>query len=117
VRAGHRVPEPDPHGGLGRRLAGREAVFFEELADEEVHENRPDFPAALYDAIVLPATPSGRPIRRTCPWRSSQDIARMVAVGRIVHPSVTDIPLTSVAREIGPRPARTGTPRDLMQSR
>jgi DNA-binding transcriptional LysR family regulator len=138
--------------GLGHRLAGREAVSFEELAEEEVYENRPDFPAALYDAIVPPATPSGRPIRRTCPWRSSQDIARMVAVGRIVHPTVTDIPafqhddlrmipvpdmpplplgliwcttrenamiraLASVAREIGPRPARTGTTRDPMRSR
>lgn len=78
--------------GLGHRLAGRESVSFEELADEETHENRPEFPAPLFDAIVPPATPAGRPIRRTQPWRSQEDVARLVAQGRIVHPTMADIP-------------------------
>jgi len=38
--------------GPGHRFAKRESVSFEELADEEVHENQAHTSAALFDAIV-----------------------------------------------------------------
>jgi len=79
--------------GPGRRFAKRESVSFEELADEEVHENQARTSAALFDAIVPPFTPSGRPIRRTHPWRSTEDLSKLIAHGRIVHPAAADVPL------------------------
>lgn len=70
------------------RLAARESVSLEDLGDEEVHENAPTFPAALYDALVPPTTRAGRPIRRTYPWLSDDDVLTAVARGRIVHPTM-----------------------------
>jgi DNA-binding transcriptional LysR family regulator len=81
--------------GRGHRLACRESVTVEDLADEAVHENAPTFPAALYDAIVPPVTPSGRPIRRSYPWESDEDVLTAVARGRIVHPGMAGVALTS----------------------
>lgn len=72
----------------GHRLAGRQSVCLEDLGDEEVNENRPTFPAALFDAIVPPVTPSGRPIRRTYPWNDNEDVLTAVARGQIVHPGM-----------------------------
>ena len=79
--------------GLGHRLAGRESISFEDLADEEVHDGRPDYPAAIFDVVVPPVTPSGRMIRRTHQWRSWEDVIRLVALGRIVQPSAAGIPV------------------------
>lgn len=81
--------------GRGHRLAAKESVSVEELGDEEVHQNTSSFPDALYDAIVPPVTPSGRPIRRTYPWTDTEDVFTAVARGRIVHPSMAGIPLTT----------------------
>ena len=72
----------------GHRLAGRESVSVEDLGEEEVNENAPTFPAALFDAITPPVTPSGRPIRRTYPWKDGEDVLTAVARGLIVKPSV-----------------------------
>ena len=72
----------------GHRLATRESVSIEDLAGEEVHENAPTFPAPVYDALVPPVTPKGRPIRRTYPWLSDDDVLTAVARGRIVHPTM-----------------------------
>jgi DNA-binding transcriptional LysR family regulator len=80
--------------GRGHRLAGRESVCVEDLGDEETHENAPDFPDELYDAIVPRFTPSGRPIRRTYPWRDDEDVLTAVARGRIVHPGMRATALT-----------------------
>lgn len=53
--------------GSGHRLAGRDSVAAEELADEETHELAPSFPAALGDAII-PASPRrGAPFGARCP--------------------------------------------------
>src|SRR5262249_24162678 len=49
------------------RLVGHTTVSVEELADEEVALLPPTIPAAVYDLIVPPCTPSGRPIRPTQP--------------------------------------------------
>jgi DNA-binding transcriptional LysR family regulator len=79
--------------GLGHRLAGRESVSWEDLADEETHGNQPLMPSKLFDEIIPPATPSGRPIRRTYPWRSTEDNIQMIAQGLIIHTSMADVPL------------------------
>ena len=73
---------------LGHRLATRDSVSIEDLAEEEVHENASTFPATVYDALVPPVTPTGRPIRRTYPWLSDDDVLTAVARGRIVHPTM-----------------------------
>jgi DNA-binding transcriptional LysR family regulator len=79
--------------GHGHRLANRESVSFEELADEEANLNHEGTPDALFDAIVPPFTPSGRPIRRTQPWRSTEDLCQLIARGLTVHPAACDIPI------------------------
>lgn len=82
------------HVGRRHRLAANESVLVEDLGDEEVHQNAPSFPDTLYNAIAPPATPSGRPIRRTYPWTDDEDVLTAVARGRIIHPSMAGIPLT-----------------------
>ena len=81
--------------GHGHRLAARESVSVEDLGDEEVRQKAPTVPAALFDAIVPPVTPSGRPIRRTYPWTDDEDVLMAVARGRIVHPGMAGLPLTT----------------------
>lgn len=75
------------------RLATRSSVLIEDLADEQVALVPPPFPSALCDAILPPRTPSGRPIARTQPVRSANQIAAHVAHGRIMHVTVTGIPV------------------------
>jgi hypothetical protein len=70
-------------------------VSVEDLGDEEVHQNAPGFPAEVYDAIVPPVTPAGRPIRRTYPWTDDEDVLTAVARGQIVHPSFAGMPLAT----------------------
>jgi DNA-binding transcriptional LysR family regulator len=95
------VGEPDLNAGpvigyrdrvlaVGRehRLAARESVCLEDLAGEEVNENAPAFPEALYDALRPRCTPSGRPIRRTYPWKDDEAVLAAVARGQIVMPGV-----------------------------
>jgi len=74
--------------GLNHRLAARESVCLEDLADEETSENNQTFPTALYDAIRPLVTPTGRPIRRTYPWNDDEDVLTAVARGRIVLPGM-----------------------------
>ena len=75
------------------RLAGRPSVSVEDLADEEVPLMPPSIPTALYDAIVPPYTPSGRPIPRTGPSGTFHEVIAQIARGRIVHPTVTNVPI------------------------
>lgn len=75
------------------RLAGRSTVSVEDLADEEVALFPPTTPSAVYDILVPPVTPSGRPIRRTQPVRTIHEILSFVALGRIVHPTSSAVPL------------------------
>lgn len=92
----------------GHRLAGRTSVRFEDLAGEQVAMLPPTFPQALYDAILPPRTPSGRPIARTHAVRGAGEIAVQVALGKIVHitmagiavfarPDVVFIPISDLA--------------------
>ncbi len=75
------------------RLAAHNTVSAEDLADEEVALLPPSIPPAVYDLIVPPRTPSGRPIRRTQPVQTINEILSLVARGRIVHPTSSAVPI------------------------
>ncbi len=75
------------------RLAGQTTVSIEDLAEEEVALFPPSTPSAVYDLLVPPRTPSGRPIRRTQPIRTINEILSFVARGRIVHPTSSTVPI------------------------
>jgi DNA-binding transcriptional LysR family regulator len=75
------------------RLAGQRTVPVEDLADEEVALPPPTVPPAVYDLIVPQRTPSGRPIRRTQPVQTINEIMSLVARGRIVHPTSSAVPI------------------------
>ena len=75
------------------RLAQSRTVSIEELAREEVAQLPPSVPRAVYDLLVPPATPSGRPIRRTQPVQTINEILSLVARGRIVHPTSSTVPI------------------------
>jgi DNA-binding transcriptional LysR family regulator len=53
--------------GPDHRLANRESVSIEELADETVAQPAPTLPATIADAVLPPKTPGGRPILRLAP--------------------------------------------------
>jgi DNA-binding transcriptional LysR family regulator len=78
--------------GHGHRLAGRESVSVEELADEAVAQPPATFPAAMTDALLPPRTPGGRAIRRRVfvddgPSEGSffPKVITAVARGELVH--------------------------------
>jgi DNA-binding transcriptional LysR family regulator len=75
------------------RLASQAMVSIEELAGEQVALPPPSTPAAVYDLIVPPRTPAGRPIRRTQPIQTINEILSLVARGRIVHPTSSAVPI------------------------
>jgi DNA-binding transcriptional LysR family regulator len=75
------------------RFARQEAVSIEDVADEEVALLPPSTPPAVYDLLVPPRTPAGRPIRRTQPVQTINEILSLVARGRIVHPSSSAVPI------------------------
>jgi DNA-binding transcriptional LysR family regulator len=75
------------------RLAGKFAVSVEDLADAEVALFPPTTPPAVYDLLIPPRTPSGRPIRRTQPVKTINEILSLVAQGRIVHPTSSAVPI------------------------
>ena len=78
--------------GRRHRLAPRESISVEELANEDTNELPPSYPAALGDAITPRFTPSGRPIRRSQPTHSADDVLTLIARDRIVHPTMASIP-------------------------
>lgn len=78
---------------ITHRLARQPTVSVEDLADEEVALPPPTVPPAVYDLIVPLCTPSGRPIRRTQPVQTINEIMSLVARGRIVHPTSSAVPI------------------------
>ena len=50
-------------------------------------------PGAVYDALVPPRTPSGRPVRRSHAVPGLHETLALVASGQIVHPTVAGLPL------------------------
>src|SRR5580704_17052087 len=75
------------------RLARQHTVSIEDLASEDVALLPPTIPSAVYDLIVPPRTPSGHPIRRTQPVQTIHEILSLVARGRIVHPTISTVPI------------------------
>src|SRR6185437_13646807 len=75
------------------RLAGQQVVSVEDLAGQEVALLPPSTPAAVYDLLIPPRTPSGRPIRRTQPVQTVNEVLSLVARGLIVHPTSSTIPI------------------------
>jgi DNA-binding transcriptional LysR family regulator len=75
------------------RLAGRNTVSLEDVADEEVALLPSSTPPGVYDLLIPPCTPSGRPIRRTQPVQTINEILSLVASGRIVHPTSGAVPI------------------------
>lgn len=79
--------------GRGHRLAARESVSVEDLAEEETLDRPPSLPAAVFDVLVPLNTPSGRAVARTMPWRGVAEATSLIARGRIVHPTVAGVQL------------------------
>jgi DNA-binding transcriptional LysR family regulator len=75
----------------GHRLADRESVSVEELADELVHRPEPPVPDAIMDALIPPRTPSGRTIKRIPAGSSVTEALAGIALGRFVHPTMRGI--------------------------
>jgi DNA-binding transcriptional LysR family regulator len=76
-------------------LASRPSVLMDDLPGEQVALLPQTFPPALYDAILPPRTPSGRPIARTQPVQSIGEVVTHVADGRIVHITMTGVSVFS----------------------
>jgi DNA-binding transcriptional LysR family regulator len=68
-------------------LAAKESVSIEDIAERDVARGD-GWPAGVYDLIIPPVTPSGRPIHRTMPARTITEALMHVAAGAIVHPTV-----------------------------
>ena len=72
--------------GRGHRLAARRSVTSEDLAGERLNRAPRRYPKALTDAILVPRTRSGRPIRRTDhELESVPEVVAMIARGEIVN--------------------------------
>jgi len=76
----------------GHPLARQVSVSAEVLADYET-VRPPSQPRALYDAIIPPVTPSGRPVCRSRPVHSLHETLALVAAGSVVHPTVASLSL------------------------
>jgi len=76
--------------GRGHRLARQESVSVEDLAYEQTH-NGGQVPARLFDVLVPPVTPAGRPVQRTYPWLSFEQVPVLIATGQIVHPTMVGV--------------------------
>jgi DNA-binding transcriptional LysR family regulator len=77
--------------GAGHPLARRDAVSIEELADFDTFGRPGAFPAAVWDEVVPPVTPAGRPMRRVHDMASTAAMMKLVADGRAVHISLRSL--------------------------
>jgi DNA-binding transcriptional LysR family regulator len=77
--------------GAGHPLAGRESVSIEELADYETFDRPGRMPAYVWDEVVPPRTPSGRPIRRAHQVSTIAELMRLVAGSSAVHISLASL--------------------------
>jgi DNA-binding transcriptional LysR family regulator len=74
-------------------LTARGSASAEDLADYETAWAPPGALYDVYDAIVPPRTPSGRPVRRTRAVGGLHETLALAASGQIVHPTVVGLPL------------------------
>lgn len=71
------------------RLATRTSVSVEDIAEYEVVKILLPFPQGLWYRFLPPRAPSGRPIRRSLVCSSMAEVVAQVALGRIVHATVS----------------------------
>ncbi|MGA5559725.1 LysR substrate-binding domain-containing protein [Streptomyces platensis] len=74
--------------GSGHPLAARASVSIEDLAGHDAFAPPGGFPAYVWDDVVPPRTPAGRPIRRNRRGRTVPEMMRMVAAGEALHISL-----------------------------
>jgi DNA-binding transcriptional LysR family regulator len=77
--------------GRGHRLADRDWIAVEELADERVDSTDPPAPDSIMDAIIPPRTPGGRAIKRLPSRGVFNEHVAGVALRRFVHPTMRGI--------------------------
>ncbi|WP_158841632.1 LysR substrate-binding domain-containing protein [Saccharothrix deserti] len=106
--------------GTTHRLADRDSLSVEELADHTMFECPGSFPAYVWDQVVPPHTPSGRPIRRGHRVGNIPAMMALVASGEAVHLSVdslADVAPPSVrvipVHDLPPAPVALAWRRDL----
>lgn len=72
-------------------LAGRASVTVDEVAEYDGFQCPGTMPGYVWDQVVPPATPTGRPIRRRHPFTSTPDLMRTVRSGQAVHLSLKSL--------------------------
>jgi DNA-binding transcriptional LysR family regulator len=72
-------------------VASKDSVSVEILADFELASVPPTLPESIRDTFIPPATPAGKPTRRTVPIQSMSEAIALIASGRIAHPTVTSM--------------------------
>jgi DNA-binding transcriptional LysR family regulator len=77
--------------GADHPLAGRAAVSVEDLADYEAFHCPDSFPSYVWDEMVPPHTPSGRPIRRVHQMGTVSQLVDQLATSQAVHLSVLSL--------------------------
>lgn len=77
--------------GNGHPLAGRDSVSIEEVAAYRAFRKPPGLPGYIWDEMVPPRTPRGRPIDRGEPAESTPQLLEVVASGRAVHISLLSL--------------------------
>lgn len=77
--------------GAGHPLAARASVSVEELADHDTFARPGAFPEYVWDEVVPPRTPAGRPIRRIHLVTAIPEMMGLVARGEAVHISLLSL--------------------------
>ncbi|GAA1185967.1 hypothetical protein GCM10009654_49420 [Streptomyces hebeiensis] len=77
--------------GAAHPLAGRASVSVEELADHGLFDRPGKLPGYVWDEVVPPRTPAGRPLRREHRVSDVPTMMRLVARGTAVHLSLVSI--------------------------
>jgi len=108
-------------------LAGRDSISIEELAGSESFRAPGRMPDYVWDQVVPPRTPAGRPIHRIHAWATVPELISLIVDAGAVHlslisladvapPSVTVIPI----HDLPPAPVflgwRRAHPCDLVRS-
>lgn len=77
--------------GAGHPLADRESVSVEELADYPAFHCPGNFPGYVWDEVVPPVTPAGRPIHRQHKLTTTSSLLDLVARTDAVHLSLLSL--------------------------
>jgi DNA-binding transcriptional LysR family regulator len=93
--------------GARHPLAARTSVSVEELADHDAFHRPGNLPAYVWDEVVPPRTPAGRPIRRR---HRVTDIARMMTL--VAEDGAVHLSLVSLA-DVAPPAVRIVPVHDL----